>query len=559
MTEQLVKDHEVREEDEQLEDREQLAATRLLARLEPDVAARLADDRDAATRWRRARAWLRGRVLSLAVLAGLLVTGALLHGVNMLRSPDPNEDEATYISQAMIFAQTGELSHYTYWYDHPPLGWILVAGSNQVLALFGVTDVFVAGRIAMLGVQLANIALLFGILRRLGVARWAGALGVLVFMASPLGIDLHRLTLLDNIGTPFVLLGWFWALDPRRRLSAYAWSAFALALAVLIKETHAMFVPPVVAHVFFATRANRRYAVPVTLSLGAFVVGLYPLYAVLKREFLPGPDHVSLFAALKWQLVDRPSDGWALDAASASGMQFNRWLTMDWPLLLGGLVATVLVLLLWRRATWLAVTYLVLWVVMLRGGYVPLPFPINLVWPASLLIGVAAHAVVAAVAPRVPAGRHAISARHWPVWRLVACALVVVLGAGMAYAGSVRAYDRARWYFIQDRVAPTEQVSAWIGAHVGRDEIVVADNVNWVQLVMRGYDRHRVIWCYKLDEDPEVMARLPNGWRDVDYVISTGPLRGMAKDYPTVQQLLANSTPVATFDQGIEVRRVNRP
>ena len=34
-----------------------------------------------------------------------------------------------------------------------------------------------------------------------------------------------------------------------------------------------------------------------------------------------------------------------------------------------------------------------------------------------------------------------------------------------------------------------------------------------------------VIWFYKLDLDPAVAERLPDGWRDVDYIVSTPALR----------------------------------
>jgi hypothetical protein len=58
-----------------------------------------------------------------------------------------------------------------------------------------------------------------------------------------------------------------------------------------------------------------------------------------------------------------------------------------------------------------------------------------------------------------------------------------------------------------------------------------------------------------------VAARLPGGWRDVDYIVSTPALRQDPGSLPTVTALLANSTPVATFgpeDGRIEIRQVGQ-
>src|SRR4051812_8433391 len=52
---------------------------------------------------------------------------AILHAINLFGYPYYHTDEGTYIAQAWAILRLGELSHYTYWYDHAPLGWIQVA------------------------------------------------------------------------------------------------------------------------------------------------------------------------------------------------------------------------------------------------------------------------------------------------------------------------------------------------------------------------------------------------------------------------------------------------
>jgi hypothetical protein len=90
---------------------------------------------------------------------------------------------------------------------------------------------------------------------------------------------------------------------------------------------------------------------------------------------------------------------------------------------------------------------------------------------------------------------------------------------------------------------------------------VVVDDVLWLDCVNAGYQREKVIWFYKLDLDTAVAATLPDGWRDVDYIVSTPVLRQDPGSLPTVNTLLTNSTAIATFgpaDGRIEVRRVDK-
>ena len=69
-----------------------------------------------SARWREA----------LLILAVLLISG-VVQGYNMFGFPYFENDEGTYLSQAWSLLNQGQLSPYTYWYDHPPLGWMLVA------------------------------------------------------------------------------------------------------------------------------------------------------------------------------------------------------------------------------------------------------------------------------------------------------------------------------------------------------------------------------------------------------------------------------------------------
>ena len=65
---------------------------------------------------------------SLILCGALLVMVGIVHALNFHGWPGRvNDDEGTYVAQAWAIIYQGSLAHYTYAYDHPPLGWILIA------------------------------------------------------------------------------------------------------------------------------------------------------------------------------------------------------------------------------------------------------------------------------------------------------------------------------------------------------------------------------------------------------------------------------------------------
>ena len=64
---------------------------------------------------------------SLALVLGLLIVAGVVHATGMARAPQRVDDEGTYVAQAWAVQHWRTLGHYTYWYDHPPLGWLLLA------------------------------------------------------------------------------------------------------------------------------------------------------------------------------------------------------------------------------------------------------------------------------------------------------------------------------------------------------------------------------------------------------------------------------------------------
>jgi len=483
---------------------------------------------------------------SLIVVAVLVVGAGLLHGNNMFGSPARFDDEGTYVSQAWAFQTHGTLAYYTYWYDHPPLGWMLLAAWNLITfaAPFHVS-LWAADRVFMLVVDLVSCVLIFGTGRRYGFPRWAAALAVVVFTVSPIGLTWTRMVLLDNLATPLLLAAFFLAVSPARRLSAYSGSAVCLAAAVLVKETSILFVPFVFWQIWRSARPETRKYV-MTLSGGLFFSGvlLYPLYAIVKGELIPGKGHVSLLGSLAWQFFGRPGNGGLLDVHSSKHQIVATLVHQDPWLLIGTAVLCPLAFLS-RPIRPIAGATLVQVLLPFSHGYYPSPQVINLLWGASLVLG----SVAAQLATWHP--------RRLPL----RSGLVSLCALGVAFAALAGPHEASLdgTLLTANANSPRVQADLWISAHLSKTANVLVDNNFWLDMVEEGFDPARTVWFTKLDRDPAVEREFPGRWRDFQYVVSSDAIRATDTQYPDVLAAMTYSTVVATFGAGgdrVEIRRI---
>jgi 4-amino-4-deoxy-L-arabinose transferase-like glycosyltransferase len=502
---------------------------------------------------RRVLAWLDAHALSLAVVAILLIVVGVVLGTGIGRYPGFSDDEGTYAAQAWSVRAHGALGHYTYWYDHPPLGWLALAAASSILGpLFHSGSAVADGRAMMLIPALASAALLFVLARRLGLRRPFAAAAVLLFALSPLAVSNLRMVFLDNFATPWVLAAFVLAASPNRRLWAYAGSGLCFAAAVLSKETSVIVLPGLILALMQGVDRRTR---PFCLTAFATTLGLvalaYPLFALLKGELLPGAGHVSLVEAAVFQTVGRASTGSALQPGSLSHQLAASWFATD-PWLLGmGLLALPFGLRV-RRLRPPAVALLVLVVMAVRPGYLPQPYVIALL-PFCAVVAMGALDV----------GWERIGANRM---RRRAFALAGVLGAGLAIAPSWVAADGRAMH--SDATHPVIQAQRWAQGHIDHHARILVDDTFYVDLVNSGFaPRFGVVWFYKLDFtsnlDPLVLRHLPNGWRSFDYVISSNVIRSALAHSPgsldQVRRALAHSAVIATFGTGsdrVEVRRI---
>jgi hypothetical protein len=523
------------------------------------------------------------------VLVGvLLVVCGLVHGINADGWPGRvNDDEGTYAAQAYAVQAWGRIAPYTYWYDHPFGGWLLIAGYTWVTGAFGRASTTVgAVRECMLVVHLVSVVLVYQVARRVGCRRGFAGVAVVLFSLGPVGLWYQRLAFLDNLVVVWVLAAMVAAASPRRSVAAAAGAGVCLGCAVWSKETAVLLAPGVYGLLVSRwDRRNRRFVHRAFLVLLGGVCGLYLVYAGVKGELLPGPGHVSLWAAVRWQLLERPGSGSLWQAGSGT-----RGLAMGWwradPVLLGaGLVAAVAALGV-RRLRMIGLVVVVLVVVLCRDGYTPYAYvtavvPFLAVAVAGVLDALlprrlsAGSAILPGVVPGPePAGVGGASAGpvpplalpavrrgvRWARWvRPVRVGLVVgVLAVGELVLP-------ARWLpvihtaWTADDSRPSREATRWYREHVPAGMTVVTDDNIWTDLVRAGV-RPAPIWFYKVDLDPAVQRRLPHGWRDIDYVVMGAVPPATLRDLPTVAEGLRHSVVVAAFgppgDLQVTVRKV---
>jgi 4-amino-4-deoxy-L-arabinose transferase-like glycosyltransferase len=525
----------------------------------------------------RLLAWAWRHRISLAIVLPLLVVTAALRIWGIDHGPALADDEGTYVAQAWAVQAKHTLAPYTYWYDHPPLGWLQIAAFTWITGAFSGTGLdVVAVRHLMVGYAVVDAALIFLLCRRLGTGRLTAGAAVALWALSPLAVGYSRMVYLDNIALPWVLGAFVLAATVRRSLWAQTAAGALFAVGVLTKETMIVLLPGLVwVVVQHTTRRTRSFCLVGFASLGALILVLYPLMAVLRGELLPGPGHVSLLQSLKWQFLSRPSTGSALSAHSGSRTLLDSWLSMDGWLLGLGLIGA-LVCLRSRPLRPVAATLLLLTVVGLRPGYLPQPYVIALLPLAAICAAASVGVIWAALRdrPPVPVRPNARrEARLRAAGRLAAVAGIVAIAAALVPAW----ISGNRALAAENQSAPVADAEHWLEAHAqtaatrlsgqwGSD--VLVDDTMWSDLVTHGFPQQQVVWFYKLDYvdnlDPSVRRRI-HDYRDFGWVVDSPIIRsGLADSSPTTyalaRQAIAHSRVVARFGTGtqqIDIRRVD--
>ncbi|WP_248704645.1 glycosyltransferase family 39 protein [Curtobacterium sp. MWU13-2055] len=502
-------------------------------------------------------AWLRRHAASLTWLLPVVAVTVIVQAWNMSGTPQRIDDEGTYTAQAWAIMHLGEITHYTYWYDHPPLGWIQIAGYTGLTGAFARYPFAVeAGREAMVFFSAVSSILLFVLARRLGAGRITAAAAGLVFALSPLALQYHRTVYIDNVATPWLLAAFVLVLSRRQQLAGFAGAAACLGIAVLSKETYLLALPFLIwMAIRRADKSTRRYTLSVAGAVLVIIGGGYLLLAAVKGELLPSSGRVSLFEGITYQLGSRSASGSLFDTGSLANAAASQWWALDPVFIVLGSAAAVVGLFM-RRVRPIAAMLVFLLAMMFRpNGYLPVPYVIMLIPFAALLVAYTAERAVLAIAGRVRtrtrlgAGTRRGLGITWAVTTAVALVVAVPLWG-----------TQLRGFVLGNLDLPMQQAEQWVGDNVSKSSRLLVDDAMWVDLVEDGFARNNVVWYYKLDTDGAVERQSPNGWKDSDYVITTDSMRTGGNSSSDIRQAIENSTAVATFgsgDQQVEVRRIH--
>lgn len=565
----------------------------------PTVRERLA--------WRGQRliGWVRAHALDLSVVCVLVAVGVVVHMHGMYDTPGRFDDEGTYTAYAWAVEYEHKLGHYTYWYAHPPLGWIQMAFWNWATDAFHrVPYAIAAGRQLMVISKAVSIVLLYVLALRLRMTRVAAAAAVLMFALSPLAVYFTRTALLDNIVTPWLLAAFVLAASRRRGLGSAAGSAACFAIAVLTKETALLFLPALIMLFWQCSdRRNRQFTGTIFASTFVLLLMLYPAYALIKNEFFQGNGHVSLLWAIQWQLFDRQGSGSIFNPHSTAHAVASSWLVQD-PWLTKLALLMILPGLLSRRTRAVTLAFGIQVFELLRSGYLPYPFVVAMIPFAALTIagvgdvlwqhtrgplparlqrlrvarwltadrmsarGVVAHrpSLLRRATPRTVRTERKRTARITVAVGRLASRLVIV-GLVVAFVVSIQRPWSARMHDLwdDDHDAGAAAALSWVRSNVATSQWVVVDDAFWVDLVQHGFQQQRTIWFTKLDVDSAVKLPTKPEWKGIDYIVLTYQdemslhltLDDVAspatvRQFPTLGAALTHSQIVGKFGSGID-------
>lgn len=510
-----------------------------------DVRPPSGTHRERRTRAQRLRAWLLLHRIDLLIVLGLLTVAAFVQATNLQGWPQYFEDESTYVSQAWAVQTRGQLSHYTYWYDHPPLGWIQMAAWTWLTGAWERLGSGVqAGREVALVANLVSTTLLFVLARRTGMHRAIAVAVTLLFLLSPLSVYFQRMGLLDNMLLPWALGAFVLAYSPRHRLVASVGAGCCLAIACQMKITSGAYLPILLWILWRRTpKPNRRYTLAMYLGSFAFAGSFWGLMALLKGElfpdtpeWFPGDEHVSLLGTQRWVLFIRGGSGGSIFDPESGGYYLihQSLLSQDRWLLGAGLGAAVMLLLV-RRYRWIGVTFLLLCVSIIRSTTLSWPFFAQFLPWAALAVGAV-----------LDTARRGLTRARVPDWAAATAAVGVVALAATQFAATwVERIQLAHTHRSND---PYDEAADWLAANIDPDDTLLVDNTVWIDLVLQGHDPDNVVWFWKLEHDPEIIEKYGD-WRSFDYVVSSSFVRdtthlGMV---PQMEKAIENSMPVAEF------------
>ena len=499
--------------------------------------------------WRSLAIWTRAQINEGNFwLGAALILAGIAHCWNLFAYPYLENDEGLYSAQAFSVFNQGKLTPYTYWYDHPPLGWMQIGAFMRLVGLNTFGNAVNGGRIFISIVFVISCYFMFKLVVHLTGAWLAnqtlryitGFLAVSLFSLSPLAIFFQRQVLLDNIMVAWVL-GAFYILLVRytkeyNMLELYG-SGVALGIGVLTKEIAVAYVPVMLFLVWrVSDHHHRRFAVFGWLFVTSSLISGWFLYAFLKGELFPsgsflsgGANHVSIIDTLQFQAGRGTGLPFYAPGSDFRSNWETNWATLDrfTPVLcLAGLVVCLFVGLLFKSKRNLLVPVLpaiVYSAFLLRGGIVLYYYILPLL-PWMAMGAVMAGSLLLAPLSRLkkPVVRRVTNVAA----RLVAVGVIASLGIWQGYSGYGERLLTGNQTYGQ------ELARDYVLHNVPNDAVIVADDFFYLDLrepADKALAKTNVQIYFKVDTDPEIGKQmLHDDWRNIDYLLVT--LQQMQKD-----------------------------
>ncbi len=470
------------------------------------------------------------------LLAMSLATGALTHGYNMFNYPLYLTDEGIYMQQAWSIIRELRMSPYTYFYDHAPGGWIMIAGWVAMLpnqfATFG--NAINTGRVLMLLVHLGSVFLLFEVTRRLSGSLLAAFVATMLFNTSPLAVYYQRQVLIDNMMVFWMLLSLYLITKEDGRVMTVLLSGLAFGISTVTKENTIFFAPAVGYLVY--TRVKRQPNYRFGLGFWAYAalstISLYFLFATLKNELLPShfnfnlnnppADHVSLLYSIWWQL--HRSQGSILDIHSYFWFIVQIWLQKDSFLLVAGIVAMFINLFLGiksrkrYRAEFVAGLLATGYAFYIARGSQMLEFYVVPLLPfLAMNMGLLLARLLGPL--RRSGGKLAGNVLQGAVTVMFLGALIAPVGSYILVHdeyGKVVLHDL---YKLPVTYLQAEQL-AYIRQHIPRSAKIIMDDDLWVDLHDMSPSYRWANSHWKASSDPAIRDNLfHQDWRNIDYIV----------------------------------------
>lgn len=522
------------------------------------------------------KAFLKGlNKTQLLVLIILLCVSGIAHGYNMFGFPYFENDEGTYMSQAWSLLYQNKLAPYTYWYDHAPFGWILLAAWIKLTGGFYTFGFSLnSGRVFMLILHLFSTYLVFAIGTKLSKNTWVGIIATLIFSLTPLGLYFHRRILLDNMMTFLMLLSYYLVIFQNKKLIYYLISAVLFGLAVLTKENAAFYLPAFMYTIYVHANVQHRTMLLAKWFLIVCFIGLfYLLYALLNGELFPygsqlggQTPHVSLLGTLAYQ-ASRGSKV-APNETSSFAHMFSLWVQQDVLLIYIGLIATAflgLLSLILKRYLYFSVflLHLFCWLFLLRGGLV-LEFYIVPALPL-LALGIALTFDLIFTPLKGKTGKYIMHT----LYSVLTIVLLSIYGATNSISRAFGVNNSGHNFFSAKQTQGQMEAIDWIRKNVDTESVMLIDDFSHLEFLdpknPSGLYFPNAIWYWKAGLDPQVQRDvLKNSNESIDFMARTPQMEHDVSmgGLDLVSKAFANASYVTDFQEagwGVEIWTTRYP